>query len=405
MALTDTAARNAKWSGKESGDKLPDGDGMYLLVKQAGKYWRMDFRHDGKRNTLALGVYPAVGLAEARRARDKARKLLEQGINPSLHRKAEKLQRAANQANSFQAVATQWLAHWSVGKEEHSVTTKLVRLERDIYPLFGALPIKEVTTPMIVSAVQAVMARGTRDTAERVLTACRQVFRYAIAHSMADRNPANDVKAGDILPAVKVKNHARVSAKQMPDLLRAIHGYGGERMTIVGLQLLCLTFVRTGELVGARWDELDLKAGRWEIPGERMKMEKPHIVPLCRQAVALFRHMQAMNGHHPHVFYSSRSKSRHMSDGTMLQALYRMGYKGIMTGHGFRGLASTIMHEAGFQHEHIEAQLSHQKRDKVSAAYDHSQYLKQRTAIMQWWGDYVQNCTEEKVIALPRRTA
>ncbi len=406
MALTDTKVRNAKWTGKTTqGDKLTDDGGLYLFVTPAGgKTWRLAYRHGGKQRTLTMGNYPAMPLVAARQARDEAKKLLAAGIDPSLHKQAQKLQQAAIQANTFRAVAEAWLTHWGADKDQHSVTTKRVRLERDIYPLFGSLPIKEVTTPMIVAAVQAVMARGTRDTAERVLTACRQVFRYAIAHSLADRNPGNDVKAGDLLPAKKVKNHARVSAKQMPDLLRDIHDYRGERMTVIGLQLLCLTFVRTSELVGARWEELDLDAARWDIPGDRMKMDNPHIVPLCPQAVALFKQLHAMNGHQPHVFYSSRSKSRHMSKGTMLQALYSMGYQGTMTGHGFRGLASTIMHESGFHTDHINAQLSHKKKDEVSAAYDHSLYLKQRIELMDWWGNYVDNCTRDKIITLPRRT-
>ncbi len=407
MALTDTKARNAKWSGTTTqGDKLTDDGGLYLFVTPAGgKLWRMAYRFGGKQRVLAIGAYPEVTLSQARDLRDAAKAALSNGIDPSQQKRAQKLHAAAQADNTFAAVAASWYEQWKVGKAAQSIGTKWARLERDIFPMFGQLPVKAVTAPMIVAAVEAVNQRGARDTAERVRTICSQVFRHAIARGMADRNPANDVKTGDILPAVKVKNHARVNAKQLPGLLRDIHAYRGERMTVIGLQLLCLTFVRTGELVAARWDEIDIEGRRWEIPGSRMKMDTPHIVPLCRQAVELFQQLHAMNGHQPHVFYSSRSKSRHMSKGTMLQALYSMGYQGTMTGHGFRGLASTIMHEAGFQHDHIEMQLSHQKRDKVSAAYDHSKYLQQRTELMDWWGNYVDNCTNDKVLTLPRRSA
>ena len=407
MALTDAKVKNAKWSGKTTqGDKLSDGGGLYLYITPAGgKLWRMAYRFNGKQRTLALGSYPAMTLGQARKARDAAKKLIDEGIDPSLHKMAQKQQAAAQAENTFEAIAAEWFRQWKTDKAAHTIDTKWTRLESDIFPHFGKLPIADITTPMIVTAVRAVHARGARDAAERVQGTCSQVFRYAIAHGMAERNPAADIRAGDILPARKVRNHARVDARQLPDLLRDIYSYKGEAMTTIGLQLLCLTFVRTSELVGARWEELDLQAGRWEIPAERMKMDSPHIVPLSPQAVALFRQLHAMHGQHPHVFYSSRSKARHMSEGTMLQALYRLGYRGTMTGHGFRGLASTILHESGFPHEHIEAQLAHQKRNKVSAAYDHSKYLAQRAELMNWWGNYVENCTSDKIVTMPRRSA
>ncbi|MDO4794947.1 MAG: tyrosine-type recombinase/integrase [Brachymonas sp.] len=405
MALTDTAAKNTRHSGKPAGDKLYDTGGLYLLVKAAGRYWRMDYRFAGKRKTLALGIYPAVSLAQARKGRDKARDLLAQGIDPSLHRRAEKLTAMAAHENSFEAVAARWHAQWKEGKASTTAQTKWMRLQRDVFPSIGRLPIDEVTPAMLVMIVKAINARGARDTAERVLNSCNQIFRYAIGHCMAQRNPAAEIRPADILPAHKVKNHARVSEAQLPDLLRAIYAYEGrgEWQTSYALQLLCLTFVRTSELLQTPWSEIDFGKALWVIPAERMKMPRPHVVPLSRQALEAFRKLKAINGQHEHVFHSARSRTRHMSNGTMLQALYRMGYKGIMTGHGFRGIASTVMHENGFAKAHIEAQLSHKDKDKVAAAYNHAQYIKQRTDLMQWWGDYVENCTQPNVLTLPRR--
>ena len=407
MALSDVTVKNSKHSGKPAGDKLSDGGGMYLLVKAGGKYWRMDYRFAGKRKTLALGTYPSISLAQARSAREDARQLLAQGIDPSLHRKAQKLQRSATHENTFQSVTGQWHEQWKIGKAQSTANVKWHRLENDVFPSIGPLPINDVTPAMLVAITKAVNARGARDVAERVLNACSQVFRYAIAHGAASRNPAKEIQPSDILPDRAVKNHARVSEAQLPDLLRAIYDYKGrgDWMTSYGLQLLALTFVRTSELVETPWGEIDFEKARWVIPAERMKMPTPHIIPLSRQALAIFQRLREMNGHREYVFYSARSESRHMSKGTMLQALYRMGYRGEMTGHGFRGLASTLLHENGFNHEHIELQLAHMERNKVSASYNHAKYLEPRASIMQWWGDYVENCTADNILPLPRRSA
>lgn len=270
MALTDTAVKNAKHNGKPAGDKRHDTGGLYLLVKAAGRYWRMDYRFGGKRKTLALGIYPAVSFVQARKDRDKARQLLEQGIDPYLHRKAEKLLRTVEHENSFQVVAARWHEQWKVGKAETTAQTKWERLVRDVFPSIGQLPIDDVTPAMLVMIAKAVNSRGARDTAERVLNTCGQVFRYAVGHSIAQRNPAAEIRPADILPAHRVKNHARVSEAQLPDLLRAIYAYEGrgEWQTSYALQLLCLTFVRTSELVQTPWSEIDFDKALWTIPVE-----------------------------------------------------------------------------------------------------------------------------------------
>ena len=406
MGLKDIQIKNASWSGHPKGDRLSDEHNLYVLVTKNSKRWRFDYtRPNGKRNTLALGQYPAMGIAAAHNARDQARELLAQGIDPSLHRKAQKLQRSATHENTFQAVAGQWHEQWKFGKAESTAKVKWHRLANDVFPSIGPLPINDVTPAMLVAVTKAINARGARDVAERVLNACSQVFRYAIAHGIANRNPAVEIRPSDILPDRAVKNHARVSEAQLPDLLRAIYDYKGrgDWMTSYALQLLALTFVRTSELVETPWSEIDFEKARWVIPADRMKMPTPHIIPLSRQALAIFGKLREMNGHKEFVFYSTRSKSRHMSDGTMLQALYRMGYRGTMTGHGFRGLASTLLHENGFDDKHIELQLSHMERNKVAAAYNHAKYIEQRASLMQWWGDYVENCTAGNIIPLPQR--
>jgi integrase len=237
--------------------------------------------------------------------------------------------------------------------------------------------------------MKAIQRGGALDIAKRCYQMTGQVFRYAIAHGIAERNPAVDVKPSDILPSRRQTNYARVEAKELPALLRAIEAYQGTPVTRLAIKLLALTFVRTSELIGARWDEFDLQAGQWRIPAERMKMRTEHIVPLSLQAIQILQILHSITGKSELLFPGERNHGKPMSNNTILKALERMGYKGRMTGHGFRGLASTILHEQGFDHAHIELQLAHQERNAVSAAYNHALYLKQRAKMMQWWANYI----------------
>ena len=253
--------------------------------------------------------------------------------------------------------------------------------------------------------LKAIEARGVNDLAKRALQTSGQVFRYAIAHGLAKRNPATDIKPGDVLASRQKKNLARIDGKELPELLRHIDAYQGAAITRLAMRLMALTFVRTTELIGAQWAEFDLDGARWDIPADRMKMKTPHIVPLSTQAVNLLKTLQLITGHGPLLFPGERDHEKPMSNNTILKALERMGYKGRMTGHGFRGVASTLLHEMGFEHAHIELQLAHQERDAVSAAYNHATYLKQRAEMMQQWGDYLETCTSGKVLPFQRRTA
>lgn len=382
MALTDTAIRQAKATDKPF--KMADGDGLYLLVNQTGKYWRWDYRHLGKRKTMALGVYPGVPLAAAReRHRAERAKLLIDKIDPMAERKAKKIE------SRFEAVARQWWAHWSVGRSQQHAAQTLRRLESDVFPLIGNKPLPDLTASDFRDMAQKIEGRGALDIARRALQTCGQIMRYAVAHDLAERNPVADVRPGDILKARKKRNYSRVDAKGLPALLRAIDEYAGSEHTVLALQLMALTFVRTGELIGARWGEFDFDAAQWVIPAERMKMRTPHIVPLSKQALSVLTKLQAISFGREFVFPADTGKPKPMSNNTILYALYRMGYRGRMTGHGFRGVASTILHEQGWPHDHIELQLAHQARDETSAAYNHALYLKPRAKMMQAWADYL----------------
>ena len=404
MPLTDTAIKKAKPGPSPA--KLSDGKGMYLLVTESGsKLWRWKYRADGREKVMALGSYPDVSLAQAREAMGTARKVLAAGSDPMVQRKAEKLAKQSAAENSFQTVALLWWEQWRNAKSPRHADDMHKRLKADVFPAIGKRPISDIQAPELVAMVKAIAGRGALDIAKRALQTSGQVFRYAIAHGLAQRNPATDIKPADILASHKAGNYARLDAKELPELLRHMEAYQGAPVTRLAMKLMALTFVRTSELIGARWAEFDLEAGRWDIPPERMKMKTPHIVPLSSQAVTVLRTLQLVSGHGALVFPGERDHEKPMSNNTILKALERMGYKGRMTGHGFRGIASTVMHEMGFNHAHIELQLAHQERDQVSAAYNHATYLKERAKMMQHWGDYLENCTSGKVLTFKRKAA
>ncbi len=262
-----------------------------------------------------------------------------------------------------------------------------------------------IQAPELVTMMKAIASRDVNDLAKRALQTSSQVFRYAIAHGQATRNPATDIRPSDVLASIQKQNLARIDGKELPQLLRHIDGYKGAAMTRLAMKLMAMTFVRTTELIGARWVEFDLESARWDIPAERMKMKRPHIVPLSAQAVNLLKKQQLITSHSLMLFPGERDHEKSMSNNTILKALERMGYKGRMTGHGFRGVASTLLHEMGFEHAHIERQLAHQERDVVSAAYNHATYVKQRTKMMQDWSDYLDSCMTGKVLTFQQAAA
>ena len=369
--------------------KLHDGDGLYLWVFQDGrKYWRMRYWQAGKEKSLSIGVYPKVTLSDARKKREELRKQLAADLDPSAERKAANLRKKLSVENSFEAVAREWYNKQLHTWVPHHAEDVKRRLESNIFPVLGKRPLGQIEAPELLQAIRAIETRGSYDLAHRVLQVCGQVFRYGIATGRCTRNLSADLR-GALAPHVK-QHQAAVRAEELPDLLRAIAKYDeiGDKQTRLALQLLTQTFVRTNELIGAEWAEFDLDNALWIIPAERMKMKAEHVVPLTRQALAILSEIKETSDGSRFVF-PGRNRDRPISNNTMLFALYRLGYKGKMTGHGFRAVASTILNEAGFQPDVIERQLAHCERNQVRGAYNRAEYLPERTRMMQHWANYL----------------
>ncbi len=401
MPLTDIAIRNAK--PKDKRYKISDSGGLFIEILPAGgKYWRMKYRLQGKENCLALGVYPTVTLIEARAARDTAKKQIAEGLNPAHERKREKQETIIKQEHSFKAIADEWLKnraeHWS--KKHVKKITNL--LKKDVFPYLRARPIAEITAAEILSVIRRIEERDALHTSQTALQNCSQIFRYAIATSRASHNPAPDLRGA--LKTRPVKNMARIKETELPELLHKIYTYGmypeakGDPKTELALRLMVLTFVRTHQMRFAEWSEIDFKKKEWRIPPEKMKKDYEHIVPLSTQSITVLQKLHTLTGKHQWLFPSIRSFKKVMSENTILFALYRMGYHGRMTGHGFRGLASTILNEHGFDADWIERQLAHVEENKTRAAYNHAQYLTQRRKMMQWWADYLDQRMAENTL-------
>jgi integrase len=397
MPLSDTACRNAK--PKEKPYKLADEKALYLEVMPTGaKYWRMKYRIDGKEKRLAIGVYPDVGLKEARDKRDDARKLLASGIDPSENRKAEKATQRLNAENSFEAVAREWFSKFSAKWTEGHSSKIIARLERDVFPWIGGKAIAELKARDVLAVLQRIEQRGAIETAHRAGQNCGQIFRYAIATGRAETNPVDALKGA--LAPVNPEHHPSVTDPvKIGELLRAIQGYQGDLATRCALKLAPLVFVRPGELRKAEWAEIDLAGAEWRIPAEKMKMRAVHIVPLSSQAVAILAELQPLTGRGKYVFPGVRDHERPMSENTINAALRRMGYTSDqMTGHGFRSMASTLLNEQGWHRDAIERQLAHAERDSVRAAYNYAEHLPERKRMMQAWADYLDGLAAGAVV-------
>ena len=391
MALADTFVRQVKHTGKSAGDKHTDGGGMYLLVKAGGKYWRMDYIHANKRKTLALGIYPDVSLAKARQRRDKAREQLADGIDPSAAKQQEKQAKADEAANTFETVARAWLEKTTAKRAEVTQSRVTTLLEKDVFPFIGKMPISTIRPREVLDkVVRKIEARGSIDTAHRAMQICGQIFRYAVAVGMAERDVTADLRGA--LAAIPESHFAAITEpKQAGNLMRSIFDYSGHPTTLAALKLTPLVFVRPGELRTMEWAELDLGAAEWRIPGSKMKMKVDHLVPLSRQALELLRGVQPITGHGRFVFPSLRTGERPMSENTINAALRAMGYsKEIHTAHGFRAMARTIMDEVlGERVDLIEHQLSHAVKDPNGRAYNRTAHLPARRVMMQKWADYL----------------
>jgi integrase len=397
--LTHTALRAAKPTEKPY--KLSDGGGLYLLVNPSGAlWWRFKYQFEGREKLLSLGVHPHVSLQQARALRDEAKKAVANRVDPSAKRQAEK----SSTANSFEAVAREWLALQEKKLAPATYAKAVWTLETLVYPYIGSRPIAKLSAADVLKVLKRIEGRGIHETAHRTRQRCSQVFRYAVQTERAAHDVTADLR-GALAPVVSEHHAAITEPVRIGELLRAIDGYTGHSATAYALKLAPLLFVRPGELRHAEWVEFDLDGPepQWRIPAEKMKMGEQHLVPLSKQALALLRELQPLTGRGPYLFPSIRSRTRPMSDNTVNAALRRLGYTSEeMTGHGFRSLASTCLNEQGYHPDLIELQLAHAERNKVRAAYNKAQRLPERRKMMEAWADYLDGLRRANVVPIRR---
>jgi len=403
MALTDTKIRNAKASDKPQ--KLTDAGGLYLEVRITGaKLWRYRYRIAKKENVFALGEYArepegeteaakaariahgSLTLAEARTARDKCRGLVKQGIHPAHNRQAQLVGQVAENANTFEAVATAWIASrakWSPYYRKQIERT----LRVDAYPYIGTLPMRSIKPAHLLAIVERIEGRGAATLAILLLQWLSAIFRFAVLKLLADTDPAAALRGAIDRP--KVSHKKPLSKTDIPVFMKALSSYGGYRITVIAIRLLMLTFVRPGELRQAEWKEFDLNAALWNIPASRMKMREPHTVPLSAQAIELLRELNKYSGGQDYLFPNLRTPKTCMTITTLNRALERMGYGGIFSAHGFRATASTILNELNYRSDVIERQLAHKEKNAIRNAYNRAEYLPERVAMMQAWANLI----------------
>jgi integrase len=407
MKLSDTAVKKAKPEAKSY--KKADGGGLYLEVMPNGsKYWRLKYRFGGKEKRLALGVYPAVALADARSRRDDARKLLANDIDPGAVKRVQKLAKTELTENSFEVIAREWFKRHSPNWKENHSSKIIARLEKDIFPWLGARPIADISAPELLAVIRRIETRGALETAHRTLANCGQIFRYAVATGRAQRDPSGDLR-GALPPVKKDKHFAAITDPQkVGELMRDIDGYQGSFIVKSAFKLSPLLFVRPGELRKMEWADVNLDAAEWVY--FVTKTNTHHIVPLARQALEILLEIHPLTGRGKYVFHGERDHERPMSDNAIRSALRRMGWANDeMTPHGFRAMASTILDNMGYKQEWLERQLAHEEPNKVKAAYKREawrMYLPERTAMMQAWADYLDSLKAgAKVIPLPIKSA
>ncbi|MET6334002.1 tyrosine-type recombinase/integrase [Serratia marcescens] len=368
--------------------KLADGGGLYLLVNTNGsRYWRLKYRVMGREKLLSIGVYPDISLAVARQKRDEARKVLAEGNDPSAVKKAEKQAKKIAAENTFESIAREWhkakADRWSLRYRDEIIDT----FEKDIFPYIGLRPIAEIKPLELLETLKRMEKRGALEKMRKVRQRCGEVFRYAIITGRAEYNPAPDL-AGAL--AVHKKKHLPfLTAQELPEFMKDLAGYTGSIITKSATYLIMYTGVRTQELRFARWEDIDLDKAMWEVPAEHMKMRRPHKVPLSRQAISLLKQLKPITGHYPLVFVGRNDPRKPISKESINQVIELLGYKGRLTGHGFRHTMSTILHEQGYDSTWIEMQLAHVDKNAIRGAYNHAQYLDGRRKMMQWYADYL----------------
>ena len=400
MKLTDSIIKNAKPDEKRY--NLPDGNSLVLYVMPNGsKIWYYRFRYGGKADMLSLGKYPAVSLKEARLERARMAELIEQGKNPSIERKESKIKKAMELGATFETVARDWFTVWSMKADKNHAPKQWQKIENHLLPALGFYPIAHLTDKPTILNVFKVIAfeKGIPETARKMFQACRAIFAHAELHGLIPHNPLAGVLVGSIVPKVKTEHHPHVTLDKVGELLRAIDGLN-EPHSCIGLQLIALTFVRHGELIGARWSDIDFKRSLWIIPADEvepdgrrygMKMRTEHYVPLSTQAIERLKELRKITGGGRYLFPSMNGgKTAIMSNAVMSNALKRLGYQGVQDVHGFRGLAKKcIMNRCGYAEQIVEVQLSHLTGNEVSRAYGSKDFMAERIEMMQTWADYL----------------
>lgn len=390
--LTDAKIRKIKPAEKRT--KYADEKGMYLEVLTSGNmYWRLKFRINGKENVFSIGIYPDMSLANARLERDKAKLLIQQGINPNENKKKQQIE--IDQDNLFQILAREWMENRKDLIKDGTFQRDLTVFEKDIFPSLGKMPIDQIKGKDIFECAKKIEDRGAQEMARRSIPLVGRVFRFAIRKGIIENDPTPHLH--EALKPRKVKNMARLDISEFPPFLLRMDKYHGSFLVKSALQFMTLTFVRTGELINMEWDEIDFDTKEWRIPAHKMKMALPHIVPLSIQAIDILKELQPLTGHKQFVFYN-HSTAKTISNNALLSAIRTMGYMGKMTGHGFRGLASTTLHEQGYMHDAIEVQLAHKAGNAVSQAYNHAQHLQYRTKMMQEWANFIDSLRNNVVL-------
>ncbi|ONK49052.1 integrase [Escherichia coli] len=392
MPLNDMQIRRAKPEAKAY--TLGDGQGLSLLVEPNGsKSWRFRYRYAGKPKMISLGVYPTITLAEARARRDEARKIVAEGKNPSEVRKEQKLALRIQSENAFEKIAREWhqmkSAKWSAGYASDIIEA----FQNDIFPYVGTRPVGEIKPLELLNVLRKIEKRGALEKMRKVRQRCSEVFRYAIATGRAEFNPAADLSSA--LEVHKSNHFPFLKSDEIPDFLRALDSYAGSRLVQIATKLLMVTGVRTIELRAALWQEFDLDNAIWEIPAEKMKMRRPHLVPLSTQALGFLNELKSMTGNYRYVFPGRNDPNKPMSEASVNQLIKRIGYAGKLTGHGFRHTLSTILHENGFNTAWIEMQLAHVDKNTIRGVYNHAQYIEDRKKMMQWYSDFIINLNGE----------
>lgn len=399
MKLNNTQVKNAKPLADKA-YKLFDGGGLFLQINKNGsKYWRLKYRLNNKEKLLSIGTYPQVSIKQARKERDNAKELIAQGIDPSAKKQHDKQQSQQQQANTFQVIATRWHQSKADSWTQQHAKRIMQSLEQRVFPFIGDLLIEQVTAPQILKLLRKMEAEGLGESTRRVKRHIERVFVFAIAEGKATHNPAIGLQEA-LKTQPKVKHSAYLVESEMPAFLQQLEDYQGHHQIKLAFQFLILTFVRTKELRLAEWEHFDLDKKQWVLPKEVMKMDEPHIVPLSKQALNILAQLRELNGNYRYVFAGIRNQQKPMSENTLIYALYRMGYKSRATVHGFRATASTILNENGFNADWIERQLSHGEPNSVRAAYNHAEYLKERTKMMQWYADKIENLRESQNVVV-----